>query len=164
MRKIIGALLIVSSFIGVSSIHAAQPHKIITKQLRAKSLPFILRGGFENTRPKIGTPLVDKKIKLTYLPQSTLVFGGGASGSWQLMVATPDGKLYKDKKNGVIDMRAPPLRQLTFKIPGPVQSGPYRIILYVTQRNDVIPLFIPTLVTQVVVQIVGTKTRLSTGG
>ncbi|HXF29084.1 MAG TPA: hypothetical protein VN457_04480, partial [Chlamydiales bacterium] len=76
------------------------------------------------------------KIHENVLIQYTPVAVSGAGGYWQLMVLSPEGKLYKDKKHQRIDIAAPPSTSLKFRIKGHLPSGVYTIIVYVKKRTN----------------------------
>lgn len=89
------------------------------------------------------------ELTIYYTPRATV---DGGAGSWQLMVLGPHGKLYKDRKNGKIDMQTPPTEPLVFKIHKHLKPGRYSVIIYVTKRTNNIPVDITTLAMNMLIE------------
>jgi hypothetical protein len=62
-----------------------------------------------------------------------------AAGTWQLMIITPDGRVFKDTTNGPIDMQNPPTGALNFAV-SPLVKGTYAIVIYVKTRTNNFPI------------------------
>ena len=88
-------------------------------------------------------------LKIYYTPRATT---SGGAGKWQLMVVAPNGKVYKDHKNGHIDMLEPPTEPLTFKIHKHLSSGRYTVMVYVLERTNNIPVDITSLAVNVLIE------------